>query len=314
MKRAIALALLLFGCGASGRAMVADSGDLADYRAYRAAAHWGTRLRRAQEYLRAHPDGAFAAEVREVWEREEPEYFERAKLSRARASEYLQSLPNGPHAAAAVVILTTFDRRMEDIQMDELLRDARHTEATLERAAAQRRALGEALLARIGALLDRRVYGAHVEDAPPALRRALDGPSGSTWGALSWRRDDDFYFLLPTRPERQARVVTVSFAVTLEADVITEGQIEGADLFLRWAEAAQTRALDPAVAEDREVAAAHVLDVVGGALEATLPSAKCAQKAEGNVKVVRSCDGWKATATMGARAGDVDTIVIRGPK
>jgi hypothetical protein len=309
-----ALSLACAGCGAATRAMLAEPGDLADYRAFRAAAHAGMRLRRAQEYLRAHPDGAFTVEVRSAFEREEPEYFERAKTSRARASEYLQSLPDGPHAQAAVALLTTFDVSMEDILTEELLRDARRTEATLEKAAARRRAVGEAILARLGALLDKNVYGARLEDAPAPLKRVLQGDARSTWGTIPWQREDDFYFTLPTRPERQSRFASVSFSVALEADVVTEGSIEGPDLFVHWTEAAQMRALDPTVAEDREIAAAHVHDVVGGALEATMPPDRCARKPEPGELVARACDGWRATVAMGARAGDVDTILIRGPK
>jgi hypothetical protein len=83
------------------------------------------------------------------------------------------------------------------------------------------------------------------------------------------------------------------------------------------------RALDPTESPDREVASSHVRDVIGGALEATMPPGRCnlprpptqADAGSGAAPLVaRACDGWKATVTMGARAGDVDSIVIRGPK
>src|SRR5260370_10324735 len=98
----VAAALTLPAGCAVGRQMLADSGDLADYRTFRVAEHEGVRLARATRYLEAHPRGVWADEVRATLDREEPLYFEAATASRAKTSEYLTDLPHGPHAPAAI--------------------------------------------------------------------------------------------------------------------------------------------------------------------------------------------------------------------
>src|SRR5208283_3180712 len=101
--KAIALGLGCLACAGCGvsKQMFANPGDFADYRAFRSAAQEGTRLSRAQQYLRRHPDGAWADEVRASFEVEEPTWFEGAKASRERARDYVVDLPHGPHVQAA---------------------------------------------------------------------------------------------------------------------------------------------------------------------------------------------------------------------
>src|ERR1700733_4061035 len=98
----------LAGC-AIPRQMLATPDDLRDYRVFRTAAHEGRRLAMAQRYLARHPDGAWAAEVRPLFEAEEEAWFEAAKSSRTRAREYVIDLPDGPHIEGARSLLVLFD-------------------------------------------------------------------------------------------------------------------------------------------------------------------------------------------------------------
>jgi hypothetical protein len=313
LSLATTLAPASLGCAAL-RSITAANDDLADYRAFRVAAHEGTRLARAQRYLEAHPAGAWADEVRAIFEAEEPKFFEAASLSRDETREYLADLPRGPHAEAAVILLTAFDRRIEDEATARMLRDARRTESMLDRANAQRRAVGETILAFLAALLDENVYSAHSDDAPDPLRRALRGSGRPTWGALPLRREADLFFTLPTRPERESRLVTVAIATALRDGVFFEGTIEGADLFVRWSEADEMRPLDPTRDADRAEAAAHVQEILAGALEARFPARRCeATDPRVPTLVARACDDWAAAARMAGAAGGLDTITIRGP-
>lgn len=313
-RRLGVLAALFFfsGC-AAGRQMTADSGDLADYRALRAAATEGTRLARAQEYVERHPQGAWADEVRAVYEVEEAAWFEAAKASRARARDYVVDLPRGPHAEAARSLLVVFDSTSDDIDTLKLLADARRTEATLEVESSRRKRVGEVILEEIGALFDPDTWGARVESPPPALAAVLAGATKRTWGgAASRSRQDALFFALPTAEGAQARVAEVKLALTLDKGLIEAASIAGEDLFARWTEAMTARALDPTRVQDRALAATAVAEVLAGALEARLPASRCAQPS-GDAAVARACDGWTVTARMGARAGAVDAIVIVGP-
>lgn len=314
MKR-LALLLALAGCSAL-RPIVAETADLDDYRAFRLAAHEGTRLARAQRYLEAHPRGAWAAEVRAAFDAEEPALFESAKTSRKKALEYLVDLPRGPHADAARALVAAFDAKDDDFDTAKLLAEARRTDAMLDRAAEKRRAVGERVVACVVALLEPGVYGARVDDAPAQLRRALGGLSATTWGAARTRVDVDLPFVLPTPQGSEARVASVELSVKVDDDgAIVEGRVWGPDLFLRMAEAEAIRPFDAASSQSRGMAATHAKEVLSGALEATLPADRCtAPLTRAGEVLARSCDGWLVSATMGDFAGAPDVVLVRGPR
>jgi len=298
------------GCG-SFRTMIAPSGDLEDYRAFRVAAAPGTRLARAQRYLARHPSGSFAAEVRAAFDDEEPRYFERAQTSREGARDYLVDLPDGPHAAAAMALLVAFGSSMRDAELRDIARRARYDDAKLESAAVQRRAVGEAVLSALGVFLDDDTYGRTRAEASPALAERMQGSRRApTWGGMPAKREEDLFFLLPTRPERESRLLTLELEL-LEVDGrITGATIAGADLFVMWAEADQITRLDPSATEDRNEAQVHALDRLGGALERRFPAASCAVPSDRQL-IRRACHGWSVVVTAGTSAGARDSIVIR---
>jgi hypothetical protein len=308
----LALAPLASGC-ATLRTMTAPSADLEDYRAFRVAGALGTRLARAKTYLERHPKGTFAEEVQAAFDEEEPRYFEAAQASREGARRYLADLPNGPHAEAALALLTALESNMQDAELRDIARRVRYEDAKLEAAAQQRKAVGEAILTALGVLLDDGVYGSTREDAPPQLRSVMRGPRATTWGALPQKREDDFFFLLPTRPERESRLLTLEIELAETEGRITGATIAGADMLVMWAEADQIVRLDPSAPEDRTEAQVHALDRIGGAVERRFPAASCPDKRTGAELVHRACEGWEIVVTSGEKAGAKDTIVIRGP-
>ena len=309
----LAASLASFGCAAL-RPITASSEDLADYRAFRVAANEGTRLARAQRYVEAHPQGAWVNDVRAAFDAEEPPFFEASTTTRERTREYLIALPSGPHASAAVALLTAFDRRVEDEASARIVREARRTEATLEHASEQRRLVGETILGWLAALLDPNVYDARIDEAPPLLHRALAGTGHPTWGAIAPRHEADLFFSLPTRPERESRLVTLTLSLKTQSDLVVEGRIEGADLFVRWNEADDMRAKDPTNEADRRAAAAHARDLLAGALEARFPERRCdARDPRDPALIARACDDWSATVRMADSPGGTDAITIRGP-
>ncbi|MBX3186890.1 MAG: hypothetical protein KF819_07745 [Labilithrix sp.] len=314
MSRASVFALAavaLAGC-ASFRTMTASPGDLEDYRAYRVAGAQGTRLARAKQYLDRHPTGAFAVEVRAVFDEEEPLYFERSQGTREGVRRYLADLPDGPHAPAAIALLTALESNMQDAELRDIARKVRYEDAKLEAAAVQRRAVGEAILGAVGVLLDEATYGVARGEAPQTLRSMMIGTPHTTWGAVPARREEDLYFLLPTRPERESRVLTLEIALGERDGVITSGSVEGADMFVSWAEADQITKLDPSAGSDRTEAHLHAMDRLGGALERRFPAATCPDARQGRELYHRACDGWEVTVVAGEGAGQKDAIVIRG--
>ncbi len=305
------LCLLPLGC-ATFKPMIAGSGDLEDYRAFRVAGAEGTRLARAQKYLARHPAGAFAEEVRAAYDDEEPRYFEASQATQEGARRYLVDLPDGPHAAAALALLTALGSNMQEAELRDIARRVRYEDAKLESAALQRRAVGESILGAIGVLLDDEVYGVPRTEGPPSLRALMTGRTASTWGTVPARREEDFFFLLPTRPERESRLFTLEITLGEQDGVVTSARIEGADMLVLWAEADQIVKLDPSASEDRTEAQVHAMDRLGGALERRFPEASCPDRRAEHELYHRTCNGWEVVVLPGARAGAKDAILIRG--
>jgi hypothetical protein len=297
------------------RQMLAAPDDLADYRAFRVAAQEGTRLSRAQLYLRRHPRGVWADEVRLAFEAEEPAWFEEAKNSRTRAREYLIDLPSGPHADAAHALLLLSVEHDADIDMIELLAATTHTSALLDLETERRRRVGEVVLEELSVLIDRATWGATLDEPPHALAMVLRGSAPHTWGSEpNGVRQDDFFFALPTPGGTEARVAQVRFRLVLERGRVVGGRIEGEDLFVHWAEADEIRLFDATSAADRASAAKYLVDVLAGALEARFPGSRCWARPRQREILGRACDGWRVTASMAARPGDDDVIAVRGPR
>jgi len=307
-------ALMLFATScATFKPMIAPPADVEDYRAFRVAGAEGTRLARALTYLARHPKGTFAEEVRAAFDDEEPRYFEAAQRSQEGARRYLADLPDGPHAAAALALLTALGSNMQEAELRDIARRVRYEDAKLESAAVQRRAVGESIVGAVGVLLEDGVYGVARTEGPPALRTLMTGRVGSTWGTVPAHRAEDLYFLLPTRPERESRLLSLDITLVEHEGVVTSARIEGADMLVLWAEADQITKLDPSATEDRTEAQVHAMDRLGGALEGRFPEATCPDKRAGAELFHRACNGWEVVVLAGTQAGSKDAIVIRGP-
>ncbi|MBX3227211.1 MAG: hypothetical protein KIT84_35255 [Labilithrix sp.] len=312
-KLLLALSVLVVSGCAGLRAVTAPPNDLEDYRAFRVAAADGIRLARAKRYLERHPDGVWAAEVKAIFDEEEQRYFEEAQTSRAAARRYLTDLPDGPHAEAALALLIALESSIEDAELADLARRVRNDDARLERAAVQRRAVGEAILGALGVFLDEDTYGKPRADASPSLRALMQGPRGATWGGVPAAREDDHFFLLPTRPERESRLLTLETRLVEEDGVVVASSLEGSDLIVRWAEADQIVRLDSSAPEDRTEAQIFALGRLEGALERRFPAGTCEDLRRGDELYHRSCNGWEGVVTAGTKPGDKDAVMIRSP-
>jgi hypothetical protein len=313
MKRLflVGLVLALSAC-AELRPMLAPPHDLEDYRAFRVAAAEGTRLARAKRYIDRHPNGSFIDEVKKAFEEEEPVYFEQAQGSREGIRRYLADLPEGPHADAALALLIAFGSSMQDAELRDLARRVRYDDAKLEAAAVQRRAVGESILTAIGILLEDDAYGVPRAESAK-LRSLLVGKNGTTWGGVPAKHEDDFFFLLPTRPERESRLLTLEVAVIEKGGIVVGATLEGSDMLVRWAEAEQIVRLDSSAAEDRTEAQVFAMNRLEGALERRFPTASCPDQRKDRELYHRACDGWEGIVLPGQKAGDNDAIILSSP-
>jgi hypothetical protein len=312
--RALAIAALLAcsaGC-AQLRPMLAGSDDLADYRAFRVADDEGVRLARALAYLEKHPQGAWAADVRAIFDDEEPRYYERSQASRQAMLDYLTNLPRGPHAEQALSLLVAFDRHVEDEESDRLLAEAKRTEATLEKAQIARKRVGERILGGLAVLLDVSMYNARFDEVPKQVRGYFAGPAPSTWGARPPALEEDLFFLLPTRPQRASRLLTLHAELVVEDGLVRAAELRGDDMLVKWYEASRIVQLDSGKPEDRAEAFAVAIEVLKGATESTFPEARCDVPTRGERELlVRRCDGRVLRVIAGKNAGDEDVIQVR---
>jgi len=238
MRRALAF-LLLTGC-AVVRPVAAPSGDLSDYRAFALAKTEGQRLALATAYLEHHPNGAWAADVRASFQREEPDYYQACTRTRSRAIDYLAWLPQGPHAEAALATVHAFDEHVPDTEAARMLRDARANEARLEQQAQERSAANQTLLAALSLAIDANVYGRPLGASEPLARWIS---AGRNWGVTPGRRAVGLPFTVPTSSGPEPRSLDFVLTATLDGVTVVAIEISGPHMFERWAETSLLRPL-----------------------------------------------------------------------
>lgn len=300
------------GCAAAGRAarpLVAANDDARAFRAVESAESWGARLAAVQRYLERHPGGAYATDVREIWAREEPRFFERASATREGARGYLADLPRGPHASAALSLLVAFDAKVDDFETYKWLKAARSTEKMLSEAAAERQAADEWLSSALAELLKDETWSRAFEEAA-GLVVVLRGARPGTWGGVPTTRDVRFAYAVPSPEGLVRRMLEARLAVRVEGGVARAAILEGSGLFLAWAEIMALRPLEPARTEDRAFAAARVRERLAGMLEGRFPEGACAGDGELGDFMARRCGGRQVRVVMGAGAGEPDRLEL----
>src|SRR4030095_13073153 len=109
----------------------------------------------------------------------------------------------------------------------------------------------------------------------------------------------------------ESRLVSLEITLAEHDGVVSGGIVEGADMFVMWAEADQIVKLDPSAGEDRTEAHVHAMDRLGGALERRFPAAECADSRSDRELYHRTCNGWEVLVVPGGGAGAKDSIGIR---
>lgn len=301
------LAAALCGCGFM-RPLTAANADMRDYQDYALGgdehAHLARKLALAQRYLDRHPDGAWAADVREAYDRGEAVLFERAKQSREGAIGYLTDLPNGPHAQQAVFLVNAFDTKEESV--DE--RSARLTERELAEAARERDEAVAWITSAIAAVITD--VGSSYDLGLPIVKLVI-GEAAPTWGERT-KRDLELPYLIPGKGTRDPRALASRLSIKVEDGIIVAATFRGADLFVRWTELDTLRALDESKDADRKLARDHVREVLAGMIEARLPVQRCSAPDDATeaALVARKCDGLAFSARSGASGGEDDVVSV----
>ena len=241
-----ALALVALSSCAVVRPLTASNADAADHRAFVLARAEGERLRSASQYLARHPNGAWAADVRAAFDREEPRFYASSEKSRAAAVDYLAWLPDGPHANAAVALVISFDEHEPEDEASRMVAAARANEARLERAARDREDAEETALESLRVVLDPSIYGKKLEEDAELARFLL---AGRSVGKTPTRRTRTRDFTIPTKNGQIARTLEITVDVDASGGTVREAIVSGPALFARMAEASLLREVSPDEAE-----------------------------------------------------------------
>lgn len=312
---AVLLSICLAGCGVWNRA-TSSPVEYDAFRVTRMGVIFEDRLRAAQIYLAKYPDGRFAKEVRDQFDKEEHSFYEASSVSIGGLDWYLTVLPNGPHSVEASLRRAQLREEEKALGHDELVEKGRQIERKLRRADRSRQVARETFQLWIDGALRMRAWGQPTTEMPIALISALRlGDDPGRCRETECTRSVVIPFQLPVQGgglEDRALVQELVLRLNDEGGV-TEVVIRGPGLFTRlWeAEKGHVREPDPDIA--RANAVGWALEHVAKTVEDVVPADKCDRPITPPVVFLRSCDGWYVDIEVGADESQDDMIRFRGP-
>ncbi len=314
-RRLAPFALVSFVSACAGKldALVAPTGDYADYRLTRVAPTVPERLKAADRYLKQHPEGVFRDAVARWYRRVEPLFFEASSDSLAGAEKYLSVLPEGPHANSAEQLRDAF-RAAARVNAGE--RIAEQGAAFERRLAAAAKARDEVLVAYtawVGRALDFDGWGGPLAETGDPFFSAFFAEPQPKCASERCTKLLALPYELEIAGKPENFVCLLEIAVRLAKDRVVEVTIAGPALFARLAEAHLARPTG-ATDEGRARARAWAIELTEGAAERRLPRARCRRDGTARAALVRECDGRRLELYAAAGPDESeDRVVIRGP-
>lgn len=247
---------VLLACACAGCASFVSREEYADYRALRMASNDDARLLAMRAYVARHPDGEWVEEVQIDRKSRDLETYERGKATRPGLEFYLRAFPDGVFAAQANARLEAIAvieaRQRADARRAEALAVARR-----ERDAELRRTWVTRFLGHwVRTLLALSNWGASIEDvahANPAFSRAFGRAPRPRCTSDECVKYYESRFAVPvpggTRLERSLQLV-----LRLR---MHEGKLVRAELlmpgwgFSRWNELEERRSVIDALPDER---------------------------------------------------------------
>ena len=309
---ACVMASSLAAC-ASTETFTASTRDYDLYRRTRTAQTTEKRLSASHDYLEREPSGRFQDEVRHWFERAEPLYYARASRSVAGLRQYLDALPNGPHAKAAADKLADVaqTQRLERARDERLLDEARDVEATLAGADELRRRAVRELSEWIERLAAIHSWGQPTGelDSDTIHHFRLQEPEGHC-------KDERCVktlalpFAVPDGKKLAPRKALFDVELELYRGGVAKARIRGPELWNRAAEASEVRVVGPGSAQARAEAIARAVQIANGALGARFGDPSCRREAVSPVVLLRECAGVRITMSAAPTPEEDDELVV----
>lgn len=310
----LGLACLLLGGCASAGGLVASNDEYLAYRKVRTSARLDERLAASEAYLAVYPKGRWAGDVRPWYERAELRYWLRIQETPAGLATYLETLPQGPHAAEAAAALAAYRERQAAARKELLDLRAAVTEQRLGEIARQRDEALDVFTGWLGRFVAIDSWGEGTSRLAHETIFAwrIDPPKGAC-------EDDQctkpiqMPYRLPGGGEDAERLLVLDVVFVLENGALQEARLQGPALFSRLYEVGAKRAARTSNPSVRVDAIAYAVDVVGGAVEARLPVGRCAVDPVAPVVLHRACDGWTVRVVAAENPEDDDVVSVVGP-
>lgn len=321
-SRPLALVLALVGVVAlssgcrTGRALIAPPDDYAAFRPVRTSPTLEDRLRAAERYLAAYPEGVFAPDARRFFTRAEEVYFASKRGSVAGLVAYLDTLPRGPHAALARRELDAKRAARKDLLGER----ARGTEQRLATSAAARAGAREELSRWVARFAEPSVFEGRLGEAPaelvvawslslPAPRCSSPGVTPRACTKLLTRP-----FSMPGAPtdtgsgEGDRELVVEVQVVEDPEGVVCAVTLAGPAMFSRWEEASSLAPAEEGEARRQAVRGAAAM--VRSTFE-TRTLGACADEAPASPATsCFSCGSLRVVVAAGEEPGADDAVTI----
>jgi hypothetical protein len=307
-------ALALSGCAT----YLAPPDEYALYRRTRVEPTFDARIAAAHRYLKEHPDGAFAPEVKSYFKRAEPVYYAAKHGSIAGLEAYLGALAGAPHDREARQELGRL-RSTRDAKATELTGAAEATADKLDREARDRARVRAEVTGWIERFLDARAFAEPLIEAP--VDRLAPWSLALPWPVCHLEGEGPRYrcakvislpYVVIVDGVRDAREATVEIAVRYDArGVPASVTVGGPQLFARLEE---TRAPTSSGASDDPERAVEAIAAAVSLVKSTFEDhvakdAACAHAVTAPTVLDLACHGLRVVVRAG-QGEDDDRVEI----
>ncbi|HEX6271947.1 MAG TPA: hypothetical protein VFZ53_02860 [Polyangiaceae bacterium] len=311
----LAAALAVIGCSV-GNQLVAGRTEYELYRNTRLAPTLEERLAAGNRYLRNDPEGRYAPEIKAWFEPAEKAYVGGAWNSLPRLRAYTSALPDGPSIERVKARTEELEATIGFAAKREQESQARveALQASLERAADQRRAFLDEVSGWIGAFAGIKAWGKPLAELGSDVtgKFGSENPMDSCVEELcSVERTPRF--AIPVKDKLVPREAAYSVELVLENGGVVQARLRGRELFSRVGEAIDMRAVSFADPQSRAEGIGRALGLVTNSLGASFGGDGCERPAIAPVVLERACAGTRVVATAALTTGEDDVLVF-GPE
>jgi hypothetical protein len=304
------LAFALWGC-AVGNQLITPHSQYRLYRATHLAPTLEERLAAGNRYLHVAPEGAYAPEVQAWFKSAENEYLGRAHDHLPMLRAYEQGLPDGPRIAEVRARIEELETTAGFLKGRVQRGDERveALEASLDRAAGQRKAFVGELTEWLGVLASVRSFGQPLASLPAPVTEKLGVSPTSGCPLDVCERTLAPRFAIPlAQGGLIPREAPYSIELQVSGGKVTTLRLHGRELFSRIGEALDLRPVSFADPQARAEAIGRALSVIGNALGSTLGATSCEKPAVSPVVLDHVCDGVHVTVTAAVDPGEDDHV------